>query len=463
MAQAMRPAQVPDVAWHGEAVTIGDVSAALSEVRRKFARGDAGDDEQPHARNCVMTLVAVATNNADEERAQRASIAIAAHHPHMAIVVSEELNVRTGRIDASIGTHPLSPSSDVHAQCEVVSLHVRGAAGEHLAALVDPLLLSGVPVYMWWVDTPPFGTRELLDAIRVCDALVVDSARFDRPYQSFLGLAEMAMGAHRHLGVADFQWARLEAWREAIAEFFEPKDRRSYLGGIADIGIDYVGDGRGNRIAAALLIGWLASALGWKVRRAVGGSGGVLVAHFEVEGGRQLEVAFGPVAKKDLAQGEISAIRISGASGGRTFQLSVQRDPARRHRLTSEVGPSELQHRHHPGGDDEAGLEVALRTATRDHEVLQRNREALHHMATGDLPGDERRHSSTVLARERRLADTHVLLTMIDIAGAETLRHVQRVENEDEATLLLKLLSTGARDPVYARSLAAAADLMRAL
>jgi hypothetical protein len=273
----------------------------------------------------------------------------------------------------------------------------------------------------------------------------------------------MAMGAHRQLGVADLQWARLEAWREAIAEFFEPKDRRPYLGGIAEIGIDYVGDGRGNRIAAALLIGWLASALGWKVRRAVGGSGGVLVAHFEVEGGRQLEVAFGPVAKKDLAQGEISAIRISGASGGRTFQLSVQRDPARRHRLTSEVGPSELQHRHHPGGDDEAGLEVALRTATRDHEVLQRNREALHHMATGDLPGDERRHSSTVLARERRLGDSHVLLTMIDIAGAETLRHVQRVDNEDEATLLLKLLSTGARDPVYARSLAAAADLMRAL
>jgi hypothetical protein len=141
----------------------------------------------------------------------------------------------------------------------------------------------------------------------------------------------------------------------------------------------------------------------------------------------------------------------------------VQRDPARGHRLSSEVGPSELQHRHRPGGDDDAGLEVALRSATRDHEVLQRNLEALHHVATGELPGDERRHSSTVLRRERRLGDNHVLLTMIDIGGAETLRHVQRIDNEDEAALLLRLLSTGAHDPAYMRSLAAAAELMRAL
>jgi len=463
MAQTVSSVPVPDVAWHGEAVTIGDVLGALSGIRRKFAHAEAGEDEHPRARNCVMTLVAVATNSADEARAQRASVAIAAHHPHMAIIVCEEVSVRAGRIDATIATHPLSPSSNVHAECEVVGLHVQGAAGEHLAALVDPLLLSGVPVYLWWLDTPPFGTRELLDATRICDALVVDSARFDRPYQSFLGLADLALSAHSHLGVADFHWARLEPWREAVAEFFEPKDRRDYMKGIAEVGVDYVGDGRGNRIAASLLVGWLASALGWKVKRAVGGKGGVLVAHFEMDGGRQLEVAFRSVPKTDLAQGEVSAIRISGASAGRTFQLTVQRDPERHHRLTSEVGPSELQYRHRAGGDDDAGLEVALRTATRDHEVLQKNREALHYVATGDLPGDDQRRSSTVLPRERRRGENHVLLTMIDIGGAETLRHVQQVDIEDEATLLLKLLSTGAHDPVYMRSLTAAAELMRAL
>ena len=453
----------PQVAWKGEAVTIGDVLAALSDIRRKFAHEEAGDNEHPHARNCVMTLVAVATNNEDEKRAERASTAIAAHHPHMAIVVCEELSVRSGRIDASVTTHPLAPGSTVHAQCEVVSLHVRGAAGEHLAALVDPLLLSGVPTYLWWLDTPPFGTREVTDAVRIGDALVVDSARFDRPHESFLGLAELALSAHNRLGVADFQWARLEAWREAVAEFFEPKERRTYMAGISEVGIDYVGEGRGNRIAAALLVGWLASALGWKVQRAVGGKGGVLVAHFALEGGRQLEVAFRSVTKTGLAQGEISAMRIAGAAAGSTFQLTVQRDPERQHKLTSEVGPAEYQRRQLPGGDDDAGIEVAQRRAAQQREILLRNREALHHSATGDLPG-EQGYASTVLTRERRLGQNPlVMLTLIDIGGAATLRHVQRVEVEDEATLLLKLLSTGANDTVYERSLTAAAELMRAL
>jgi glucose-6-phosphate dehydrogenase assembly protein OpcA len=454
---------VPEVAWRGEAVTIGDVLSALSGIRRKFALAEAGDEEHPHPRNRVMTLVAVATSEADERRAQRTSMAIAAHHPSLAIVVCEEPNVRSGRIDASIATHTANPASASPAQCELITLRVRGAAGEHLAALVDPLLLSGVPTYLWWLDTPPFGTRELVDALRICDALVVDSARFDRPHHSLLGLADLALNSHSHLGIADFQWARLAPWRETIAQFFEPKDRRGYMAGIAELGIDYVGDGRGNRIAAALLIGWFASALGWKLQRAVGGSGGVVVGHFAAEGGRQLEVAFRSVAKAQLAQGEVSAVRIAGASTGVTFQLSIQRDPDRHHRVMSDVGPTEFRDRHNAGGEDDAGLEIAQRDAARHREMLLRNREALHHTATGDLPGEPAR-TSTVLVRERRRSDNAlVLLTLIDIGGAETLRHVQRVEREEEATLLVELLSTGARDIVYSRSLAAAAELMRAL
>ena len=451
-----------EVAWRGDAVTIGDVLNALSGIRRKFAQAEAGDEEQPHPRNCVMSLVAVATSAADERRAQRACTAVSADHPSLAIVVCEEPTVESDRIDASITTHTI-PTSTAPVPCELITLHVRGAAGEHLAGLVDPLLASGVPAYLWWLDTPPFGEKELVDALRICDALVVDSARFDRPYQNFMGLADLAMSSHSHLGIADLQWARLSSWREAIAQFFEPKERRTFMGGIGEVGIDYVGEGRGNRIAAALLIGWFASAAGWKAERAVGGKGGVVVAHLKTEAGRQLEVAFRPVTKPHLAQGEVSAVRIAGAAGGSTFELSVQRDPERRHRLTADTGPSELRRRHRPGGDDDAGFEVAQRKAEQQREMLMRSRDTLHHTATGDLPG-ERPLSTTVLARERRRDDgALILLTKIDIGEADALRQVQRVEPDDEPTLLLKLLSVGAHDVVYARSLAAAAHLMRSL
>jgi len=69
-----------------------------------------------------------------------------------------------------------------------------------------------------------------------------------------------------------------------------------------------------------------------------------------------------------------------------------------------------------------------------------------------------------VLASERRRPDTaDVLLTMIDIGDAGTLRHVQRVPPEDEAAILQRALFMGARNQVFNRSLIAAAELMRAI
>jgi hypothetical protein len=50
---------------------------------------------------------------------------------------------------------------------------------------------------------------------------------------------------------------------------------------------------------------------------------------------------------------------------------------------------------------------------------------------------------------------------MIEIGDGAPLRHVQQVEAEDEAVLLLDLLATGTHDRVFNRSLQAAFELMR--
>src|SRR5712692_4414790 len=191
MAPAMSsPSSVDALEWKGEGVTIAQVLDALAEFRRKFAQAQSTDDDHPHPRNSVMTLIAVAATEAEEKLAQRICTAIAVHHPSLAIVVREEADVKEGRIDASIAA-PLVPAeggADLPSHYELVTLHVRGAAASHLGALVDPLLVSGVPTNIWWLGTPPFGSHELRDALQVADALVVDSARFARPYHSFLGL-----------------------------------------------------------------------------------------------------------------------------------------------------------------------------------------------------------------------------------------------------------------------------------
>ena len=460
-ALSVAPPAEPSVAWHGESTSVSEVLAALNAIRAKFAREEAGDAEHPHPRNCVMTLVAVASSEAEERRAQRACRLIACEHPAQLILIREQAELRGSKIEASISTDTQRPQSSGASECELVTLRVRGAAGDHLAALVDPLLVGGVPTFMWWVGTPPFGKPELADAVRVCDALVVDSARFDAPYHSFVGLAEHALSTHRHMGVADFQWSRLRPWRETIAQFFTPQSRRPFIDGISEVGIDYSGEGRGNRIAAALLTGWLASTLGWKLQKAAAGGGGVVAANYMAEGWRPIEVAFRSVPKARLASGEVASVRVGGASGGQTFRLSVQRDPERDRVVAADHAYQEL---HRTEGEDDAGLELAERRAEWHRDVLHENREALHHTATGEAPGESVPRNPVVFTRERRLNDSSlVLLTMIQIGDGDTLRHVQGVDPEDEAALLLDLLSSGTHDPVFVRSLVAAAELMRSV
>jgi glucose-6-phosphate dehydrogenase assembly protein OpcA len=455
----------PDVVWSAADVSMAAVLEALDNIRKQFAVEEAQDAEHPHPRSCVMTLVAVAASEPEERRAQRAARAIGKLHPAQLVVIRDQPEMRPGRIDAAIitDTHRPESSSCCPIQCELVLLHVKGAAGDHLASLVDPLLQSGVPTYLWWVGTPPFGKSELADALRICDALVLDSARFEAPYHSLLELSRLGSSAHRRLGMADMQWARLEPWRETVAQFFAPADRRSLLNGITEVGVDYVGEGRGNRVAAALLIGWFASALGWKLQKAAAGGGGIVAAHFSADGWRPVQVAFRSVPKAQMAQGEVSAIRIAGGAGGRTFQLTVLRDPARSPRPGPDIGAGPFQSLHVAGGEDDAGLELAQRKATWHRDVMNGSRDSLHHTATGDAPG-EGMSPPAVFVRERRRGDSSLtLLTLIDLGDAETLRHVQRVEPEDEATLLLRVLSYGTHDSVYERSLVAAAELMQAI
>lgn len=448
----------PELVWHANDVKMAEVVQALGDVRLKFARAEAGDYEHAHPRNCVMTLLAVSATQAEERRALRTCRIIGAQHPAQAIVIREDTGARARAIDAWIVTDVHRPDTACAIECEILTLHVPGAAANHVSALVDPLLVSGVPTFLWWMGTPPFGRAELHDALRVCDALVFDSSRFEEPYHAFRGLSRLISTAHHKLGLADIQWSRLRPWREAIAQFFMPHDRRRFLAGITEIGIDYAGMGRGNRIAATMITGWIASSLGWRLQRATAGSGGVVATRYTT-GRRSIEVRLRSVPKEHLANGELSAVRIGGIAGGTTFRLEVLRDPDRPRGLPAEPAYRSLLT---SGGEDDAGIELTKRRAEWHRDVLHESREALHHTSTGDPPGESMPRHPVVFTGERRRLDTQqVLLTLIQIGDGPALRHVQQVEAEDEAVLLLDLLATGTHDRVFNRSLQAGFDLMR--
>src|SRR5260370_41053273 len=91
----------PGLDWHGEDVTIEDVLNALNRVRHSFARAEAGEEGQPHPRNCVMTLVSVVADSLKKKSAILARTANAKNQPSLAIGVGDQAMRASRRIDES--------------------------------------------------------------------------------------------------------------------------------------------------------------------------------------------------------------------------------------------------------------------------------------------------------------------------------------------------------------------------
>jgi len=162
------------------------------------------------------------------------------------------------------------------------------------------------------------------------DTLVVDSLRFQHPVGALLEVARLVASADEPpIGVADFRWGRMRPWRDAISQFFAPAARLPLLRELREVDVTAAGTGPGGQVGAALLTGWLARALGWRLSdvRAAGGDGVDASAAAEGPDAHRVRLRLRSVANDRLAHGELLTVRLAGRARGKPFALLIERDP----------------------------------------------------------------------------------------------------------------------------------------
>jgi glucose-6-phosphate dehydrogenase assembly protein OpcA len=316
--------------WRGEDVDLETVLERLTRLHAELAHhdNDPQEPEHPHPRNCVINLVVAVRDEGAAELAERTVEALAASHPMRAILVCRMAGEGgERRLDADILTeiHRLVRGAAV--QREQVVLRVPGPLVEHLSSLVEPLLVPDLATYLWWAGTPPLQQGDLRRALAACDVLIVDSAQFERPVLSFLELAALADRMADRKGFADLQWARQRPWRESLAQFFAPDDRRALLEGVTRLEVRCGEDGHAGRVAGGLLVGWVASALGWRLMRAAAISESAGDALMQSPGGEFVHVAVRGIP--GWAPGELAGATLEGSGAGRRFAVSIELDRER--------------------------------------------------------------------------------------------------------------------------------------
>jgi glucose-6-phosphate dehydrogenase assembly protein OpcA len=245
-------------------VEVPTIEHELTQLWKAAAEDTLGG--RPVVRACVLNVVVYVSNRDAAEHINEVISQASRRHPSRSIVIVAGPDAGSARLQASISAHcQIPPEGGKQVCCEQITFHASGRALDELHGTVLPLLVPDLPVFLWWHDEPPLTGHLFQELLETCDRLVVDSADF-APERAGPGLVHLQRLAQEgDVAVSDLNWSRLTHWRELVAQFFDAPPARRYLDRLDRVEIE-VTSLRGREpdlTAGLLLVGWLASRLGW--------------------------------------------------------------------------------------------------------------------------------------------------------------------------------------------------------
>lgn len=228
--------------WDGHDVKLADVETSLAGLRA----ATAVEGRPPNIRTSVMTHLAWVPAEWSNQ-AREALAGMAERHPSRTILLGPRPDAGKNRIDASVTLecYPI-PGSERNICSEVIELTLHGTRAKAPASIVEPLLISDLPVFLRWRGEPPWGAPELDQLVGIADRLIVDSTEWDDLPYPYRRLREL----FDRTAVSDIAWARTSRWRALLATLWPD------VAGVDTVRV------HGTTAQGHLLGGWLRSRLG---------------------------------------------------------------------------------------------------------------------------------------------------------------------------------------------------------
>ncbi len=258
-------------------VELTAIEPELDNLWREENANALASGSHAESRNSVLTLVCFAGNDVEAELALRVVEKLGAIHPSRAIVVDARsaLASESEPVRAFVSTRS-QWAGGAKSYGETILITAPASAVRHLPGTVLPLIVSGLPAFLWWTGEPPWGSEQLEAMVDGCDRLIVDSSEMAHPEGSLVALEDLLRRKASSCVVSDFNWTRQEPWRELVAQFFDGPETQPYLWGIDRLSIEYAAgseDRPANAAQAYIFAGWMASRLNWRFQSSRGRSG----------------------------------------------------------------------------------------------------------------------------------------------------------------------------------------------
>jgi glucose-6-phosphate dehydrogenase assembly protein OpcA len=329
-------------------VTAADTRAIEAGLHELWRMAEGGAVGGALVRAASMTLLMPVEQHIDPDDLAPLLDALAATHPFRAILLVSDEGVDRPR--ARLCSHTRGVGEGEPARYwEDIRIVSPPRVLHQVMSAVATVTLPNLPVHTWWDGEPDFESDLYHHVVEVADRILVDSSQFGDPTASLPGLAAAIEVTHESIAFADLSWTRLTPWRLLIAEFFDAPADRALLDSIEHVQVEYARQAGGEAAQALLLVGWLASRLGWEPRAMrPHGSGGGEWSFEMVDGVRPVEVVVAVDGAAEAQRGEgaagLRSVTIRAAEGDRRADYAVERrDDDEEARTVAEVDGARLE------------------------------------------------------------------------------------------------------------------------
>ena len=236
----------------------GNGPMSVAEIEHELGKLRANEDGTLALRSSVLNLIVV-TDEASAPEVTRSVSNLAGRYPARAIVlISDPEGERNVEVQLSAFCNVRGGGAQVCA--EQVTIHAEGPPANHLESLSGPLLIPDLPVFLWYPGAFSSHSPEFAAMADLADRVIVDSAAREDREDSLREMAAL-IDEEDMPAIGDLQWVGLSPWRSLLADAFAAPERAGDLEKMASVEVLYA---PGGECRAMLLVGWLASTLGWK-------------------------------------------------------------------------------------------------------------------------------------------------------------------------------------------------------
>jgi hypothetical protein len=302
-----------DVVWSAQGTTPDAIEAALRALLAK-RHAESGNFVPARALNMIVFVDDEWTG----EIANRLR-GVGRYHASRLVVISYE--PRRERLDAraTIASEGEPGPGQIALLRETVVVQIGDRHLDDLFTIADPLVVTDLPTLLW----SPHGHPEAVDALLgLAQATLLDSIEeLDRSPAGQRAAIDRASTLSEQVYVVDLAWLRSTPWRERIATVFDPLPMRRQLRLLDMVTVRHHPD---SGVAGLLMIGWLASRLGWSLEHSqitAAGAQGTFsgIAH---DDGREVQLKL--KAAPELQVPGLAGVDLCGESG---LRLRLDRGP----------------------------------------------------------------------------------------------------------------------------------------